>query len=80
LALTLIEFQDTFSNDDLDIGHFTKMKHIIDTQNVAPTKERMRRTPFGMEDEEEKLIQDLLDKHVIQPIIIGMGISSSLSS
>ena len=80
LALTLIEFQDTFANDDLDIGHFTKIKHKIDTQNVAPTKERMRRTPFGMEDEEEKLIQDLLDKHVIQPIIIGMGISSSLSS
>ena len=46
LALTLIEFQDTFANDDLDIGHFTKIKHKIDTQNVAPTKERMRRTPL----------------------------------
>ena len=31
LALTLIEFQDTFANDDLDIGHFTKIKHTIDT-------------------------------------------------
>ena len=67
LALTLIEFQDTFAKDDLDIGHFTKIKHKIDTQNAAPTKERMRRTPFGMEDEEENLIQDLLHKHVIQP-------------
>lgn len=66
LALTLIEFQDTFAKDDLDIGNFTKIKHKIDTQNAAPTKERMRRTPFGMEDEEENLIEDLLHKHVIQ--------------
>ncbi|CAC5368490.1 unnamed protein product [Mytilus coruscus] len=33
--------------NDLDIGHFTKIKHRIDTGTSAPTKERMRRTPLG---------------------------------
>jgi hypothetical protein len=36
LSLTLIEFRDAFAKDDLDIGHFTKIKHKIDTQNAAP--------------------------------------------
>ena len=54
LAELLIRFKDTFSINDLDIGHFTKIKHRIDTGSSSPTKERMRRTPIGFEAEEEK--------------------------
>lgn len=67
VALTLLEFQDTFAKHDLDIGHFDKFKHRIDTGDAVPIKERMRRTPLGFEKEEEKHIQDLLEKGVIQP-------------
>ena len=31
LARLLFEFQDIFSKNDLDLGHFTKIKHRIDT-------------------------------------------------
>ena len=67
LAKLLIEFKDTFAKDDFDLGHFTQIKHRIDTGNSAPVREKMRRTPFGFEEEEEKHIQQLLDKKIIQP-------------
>jgi len=49
LAKLLIHFQDIFSKNELDIGHYTQIKHIIDSGNAAPVKERMRRTPIGFE-------------------------------
>jgi len=67
LARLLIEFQDIFSKNDLDLGHFTKIKHRIDTGDAPPVKERMRRTPLGFEKEEEKHIKELLEKNIIQP-------------
>lgn len=45
LARMLIEFQDIISKDDLDLGHFTKIRHRIDTGDASPVKERVRRTP-----------------------------------
>ncbi|VDI02855.1 Hypothetical predicted protein [Mytilus galloprovincialis] len=67
LASLLLDFKDTFSKHDLDIGHYTKVKHRIDTGNSAPVRERMRRTPLGLEEEEEKHLKDLLNRGVIQP-------------
>ena len=67
LAKLLIYFKDTFAKDDLDLGHFTKIKHHIDTGDATPIKEKMRRTPLGFEKEEEKHLKELLEKKVIQP-------------
>ncbi|VDI12065.1 Hypothetical predicted protein [Mytilus galloprovincialis] len=49
LAKLLVQFQDIFAKNELDIGHFTKIKHRIDTGDAAPVKERLRRTPLGFE-------------------------------
>jgi len=67
LARLLIEFQDILSKDDLDLGHFTKIKHRIDTGDAPPVEERMQRTPLGFEKEEENHIKNLLEKNIIQP-------------
>jgi len=67
LSQFLINYKDTFSKDDMDIGQFTKIQHRIDTGTSPSTKEGLRRTPFGFEKEEEKHLQELLDKNIIQP-------------
>ncbi|CAC5389361.1 unnamed protein product [Mytilus coruscus] len=67
LAQLLIKFKDTFSVNDLDIGHFTKIKHRIDTGTSTSTNERMRKTPLGFEVEEEKHLNEFLKRKIIQP-------------
>lgn len=67
LGQLMVKFQNTFSKNDLDIGHFTKIEYRVDTADVLHTKEGIRRTPLGFEKEEEEHLQDLLNKGVIQP-------------
>ena len=62
----LIKFQNTFPKDDMDIGHFTRIEHRIDTRDALPTKEGIR-TPLGIEKEEEEHLKYLLKKGIIQP-------------
>ena len=38
----------------------------MDTGNATPIKERLRRTPFGFEEEEKLYVMDLLGKKIIQ--------------
>ena len=65
----LISFQDVFSTHDLDIGCFGSVPHKIELKdpNVEPVKEKIRRTPKGFENEEEKHLTKMLELGVIQP-------------
>lgn len=63
----LCEFQDVFAKHDLDIGNFKDIEHKIDTGDHPPIKRRMRRTPVGFQEEEEKHLQNMLAAGVIQP-------------
>ncbi len=67
LSQLLREFQDVFSKGDLDIGHFSGFQHRIDTGDAEPFKERMRRTPLGFQEEEERHLKAMLAADVIQP-------------
>ncbi|XP_046365604.2 uncharacterized protein LOC124141619 [Haliotis rufescens] len=67
LAELLIEFQDVFARDELDLGNFTALEHTIDTGNAKPIKQRMRRTPLGFAEEEEAHLTKMLKAGVIQP-------------
>ena len=63
----LCEFQDVFAKHDLDLGNFKEIEHKIDTGDHPPIKMRMRRTPLGFQEEEEKHLKSMLDAGVIQP-------------
>ena len=65
----LTSFQDIFSAHDLDIGCFDAVPHKIDLTDptVEPIKERIRRTPRGFENEEEKHLAKMIEIGVIQP-------------
>ncbi len=66
VAGLLIKYQDTFSKSDWDIGLTDLAEHPIDTGGAAPVKQRPRRVPLAYADEEQKAIEDLLKKGVIQ--------------
>ena len=65
----LVEYQDIFSKDDLDIGCFSEIKHKINTGNEEPVKHKLRRTPLGFEKEEKEYIQKMLNAGVIRPSV-----------
>ena len=63
----LTEYQSAFSVDDTDLGCFSAIKHSIDTQDAKPIRQRMRRTPLGFQEEEEKHLKKMLEAGVIKP-------------
>jgi len=63
----LIEFQDVFAREELDLGDVTIIEHEIDTGDAKPVKQRLRRTPMGFAEEEENHLKKMLTAGVIQP-------------
>ena len=66
-ANLLVEFQDVFAKDDYDLGLCNKFVHHIDTGDSQPIRQRMRRTPLGFAEEEEKNLKLMLQYGIIQP-------------
>ena len=66
LGSVLSEYQDRFSKGDEDLGCFTKIKHQIDTNDARPIRQKMRRTPIGFQDEEDKLLKKMLASKVVE--------------
>ncbi|CAG2208013.1 unnamed protein product [Mytilus edulis] len=64
---TAMEICEVIDEKRCDYEDRASVKHRIDTGNSAPVRERMRRTPLGLEEEEEKHLKDLLNRGVIQP-------------
>jgi len=67
LAEVLMEFQDVFSNSEMDLGCMKGVKHHIDTGAARPVAERMRRTPLGFADEERAHLELMLKNGIIRP-------------
>ena len=54
LKLLLIKYRGVFAEHDMDLGDFSAVKHVIDTRDARPVKQRPRRTPLAFEGEERK--------------------------
>ena len=67
LAGVLLRRQASFARNRLDLGTFSAIKHTIDTGCGAAVRERVRRTPRGFEEEEEKCLREQLESGVIRP-------------
>ena len=59
-ASLLNDLQNVFAKSDTDLGCFTAIKHSIDTGDSKPVKQRMRCTPLGFQEEEEKHLKSML--------------------
>ena len=51
LKLLLIKYRGVFAEHDMDLGDFSAVKHVIDTRDARPVKQRPRRTPLAFEGE-----------------------------
>lgn len=68
IAELLIKYATVFAKNDMDLGLYNgPIKHKIDTGDAQPIRQRLRRTPLKFENEEEKHLQQMLEKGVIQP-------------
>ena len=67
LKSLLIEYRDVFAKHDLDLGCLTTVKHKIDTKDATHVKQKMRRTPLGFQEHEQKHLTKMLNAGVIQP-------------
>ena len=63
----ICEFACIFSQNDLDLGKISIVKHSIQVNDLVPFKEWYRCIPPGMYDEVEVHIQEMLDVGTIRP-------------
>ena len=49
LKLLLIKYRGVFAEHDMDLGDFSAVKHVIDTRDARPVKQRQCRTPLAFE-------------------------------
>ena len=62
----LCEFQDVFAVGDHDLGRTGLVKHRIDVGDHAPIKQPPRRLPIHQREEEEKQIEQMLSRDVVE--------------
>ena len=72
LNLLLIKYRGGFAEHDMDLRDFSAVKHVIDTKDVRPVKQRQRRTPLAFE-EEEKIIFENFWVRVLFPGVLQSG-------
>ena len=67
LYAVLLEYHDLFAQGPTDFGRTGVIKHDIDTGEAKPIRQQVRRIPPYKRDEAKKLLQEMLEKDVIQP-------------
>ena len=63
----LLQFQDVFSKDELDIGQTHLMEAEIDTGDARPVRTRPRPMAKSMEEEGRKTIERMEERDLIRP-------------
>ena len=66
ISALLIKHKNAFSNDDLDIGCTSTIRHQIRLTDEAPFRQRSRRIPPADYEDTRKHIRDLLTKGIIR--------------
>ncbi|ELT97739.1 hypothetical protein CAPTEDRAFT_210131 [Capitella teleta] len=66
LTNLLSDYRDVFAISDTNLGKFKRIKHRIDTCGTIPIKQRMRRTPLGFVEEEDKHLDRMLKHGIIR--------------
>lgn len=67
LTSVLSKYENVFARNDTDLGHFSAVKHRINTGNARPIRQPARRTPLGFEGEEEKHLETMLAAGIVEP-------------
>ena len=63
----LYQYRDVFVDTDGKLGRTGVVKHTIDTGDAKPVKQNPRRIPIHLKHEVENVMQDMIDKNLIEP-------------
>ena len=66
-AEVLLQNNDDFARNKLDVGTCSMRTHKLDTDGATPMRQPLRRTTQGFEGEEEKYIKDQIETGVVKP-------------
>ena len=61
------EYADVFAVDPSDLGTTDRITHGIETGDQRPIRQPPRRIPFALRDQVNKMVQDMLDRGIIEP-------------
>ena len=67
LEKVLLDADDVFALDESELGHTSLVTHSINTGDHPPIKQQPRRIPFCHKEKVSQLVNDMLEKKVIQP-------------
>ena len=67
LEKILLAADDVFALDESELGHTSLVTHLINTGDHPPIKQQPRRIPFCHKEKVCQLVNDMLEKQVIQP-------------
>ena len=63
----LVAYSDVFAANKTDFGRTNQIQHKIETGEASPIRQRSRRIPPAQREETTKMLQDMLNKQIIQP-------------
>ena len=63
----LVAYRDVFAADKTDFGRTNQIQHQIETGGASPVRQRSRRIAPTQREETTKMLQDMLNKQIIQP-------------
>ncbi len=67
LHTLLLSYADVFAENETDLGHTDVTQHRIDTGEAKPIRQPPRRVPAAYRQENQKLLQDMLKRNIVQP-------------
>ena len=76
LYALLLDYSDIYAQSSDDFGQTGRIQHRIDKGDSQPIHQQTRRMPTFQKDEARRLVKEMLDKDVIQPIRESLGFSS----
>ncbi|KAL0188675.1 hypothetical protein M9458_015774, partial [Cirrhinus mrigala] len=63
----LVEFQDCFACNEVDLGQTSLVQHNIDTGDATPIRQRPRRMPLGRQEAAEQALSKMQHAGIIEP-------------
>ena len=63
----IASYSDTFALDACELGTTTLVQHAINTGDHSPIRQQLRRMPFALRQDVDRLVGEMLDQGVIQP-------------
>ncbi|XP_067667689.1 uncharacterized protein [Haliotis asinina] len=67
VAVLLKQYRDVFAADSKELGKTNIVRHSINTGDASPVRQHYRRLPIVQQEAADSMIQDMLERQVIEP-------------